>query len=96
MLLTFSTVTSVHAEKAEISKSTFNGTWPFTVESGVLECKNKYFAIFTSGGVSYGLNGAATSHGYKPIDPIWAPNPDIPGLKANVGPIINQALSLCQ
>lgn len=79
----------------EISKGEFGESWPFTVESGVVDCVDGQAAIFKTGGRSYQLNGFARSRGYAPIDPIWRENPEIPGTKVNIGTMINLALKQC-
>jgi hypothetical protein len=47
-------------------------------------------------GKTYAANGTAKDHGnYLDIDPIWAPNPDVSGLKIDISPVIDAALALC-
>ena len=41
-------------------------------------------------GISYSLVGARAD-----LDPIWRNDPDIPGAKVNVSPMILYALTLC-
>ncbi|MEX0605782.1 MAG: DUF2511 domain-containing protein [Marinobacter sp.] len=79
----------------EVSKGEFDGSWPFTVDSGVVDCFDGEAAVFKAEGQSYQLNGYARSRGYAPIDPIWKDNPDIPGAKVSVGDMINLALKQC-
>ncbi len=69
--------------------------WPFTVASGTLKCTDNAIT-FTADGKTYGVNGTATGReNLPPIDPIWKPNPDIPGTKVNIGPVIFRGLDLC-
>lgn len=79
--------------------------WPLTVSEGVVSCVGEGgglgAAIFTSGGVRYALNGIARGERnmkrlqLKEIRPIWRDNPDIPGTKINIGPLIDRALETC-
>lgn len=47
-------------------------------------------------GIVYAANGTAKDHGnYPGIDPIWAPNPDVEGLKIDLSPVTEAALDLC-
>ena len=59
-----------------ISKETFEGTWPFTVPQGKIVCGPSNALGFKSGGVIYGLSGRGNRH-YSNIDPIWSPDPRI-------------------
>jgi hypothetical protein len=44
----------------------------------------------------YGLNGLARQHLHLPgIYAIWRMDPDIPGGRVNIGPIIDRGLKLC-
>lgn len=81
--------------EATISAKDLGSEWPFTVASGTLKCTDNAIT-FTAGGKTYGVNGTATGRdNLPPIDPIWKPNPDIPGTKVNVGPVIDRGLELC-
>jgi hypothetical protein len=52
--------------------------------------------IDAADGKTYAANGTAKNHGnYLDIDPIWAPHPDVPGLKIDISPVIDAALALC-
>lgn len=79
----------------EVSKEEFGEAWPFTIDSGVVDCVDGQAAIFKTGGRSYQLNGVARSRGYAPIDPIWRDDPEIPGAKVSVGNMIAIALKQC-
>jgi hypothetical protein len=93
---------SVFAGKKNISESTFKGKWPFSVSEGVLECRKLNLAtgrklpmvLFHANGKIYGVNGTASTR-FEPIDKIWLDNPDIPGTKINIGPMIQEGLKLC-
>ena len=68
--------------------------WPLTVSEARVVLIGSYVAILHTEGKTYALNGTAQSRGYAPIDPIWRDNPDIPGTKVSIGPLIQLALSL--
>ena len=59
-----------------ISQVDYGKDWPFSVEEGVLSCDpssrggGRLDVVFTTGGVSYALNGTAIDSGYAEIDPI--------------------------
>lgn len=42
-----------------ISKSEFQGEWPFYVDNEVIECRYKYWCVFSIDGFDYALNGSA-------------------------------------
>lgn len=70
-----------------VKKEDFGEKWPFTVESGYLDCVAGS-AVFRSGMTEYGLNGTATSRGYTSVDRIWRADPGIPGAKIYIGEMI--------
>ncbi|BET65587.1 hypothetical protein ASA1KI_05050 [Opitutales bacterium ASA1] len=53
---------------------------------------------FTANGRVYALNGIASSHakkrGFSAIEEIWKANPNVPGLRINISPIIDRGLAL--
>ena len=78
-----------------LKASDYGDVWPFTVESGVVECRKGMAVTFTANGTTYALNGTAQSSGYPRIDPIWKNNPQIPGTKISVSYILQRGLDLC-
>jgi hypothetical protein len=81
--------------RVEISAATWGEGWPLTVDRGRLELRNKHHVIFIAGRRQYAVNGLAKQNKwYRPIDEIWADNPDVPGLKKNIGKLIERGLSL--
>lgn len=82
-------------DTGEISREEYGEDWPFTVESGRLECWRGSAAVFVTDGTVYQLNGVAKTMGHAPINPIWRDNPAIPGTKISLGPMIQRALKLC-
>jgi hypothetical protein len=82
----------------------FGDKWPLTVTYVVARCER----ITVSGrsllvatleapdGKKYAANGTAKDHGrYPGAEPIWAPNPNVPGLRIDFSPITDAALKLC-
>lgn len=70
--------------------------WPLSVAKGVLRCREPGAVTFEAGGMVYAVNGIARQSGEcAEIDPIWVDDPDIPGAKMDIGPIIDRGLELC-
>lgn len=84
--------------------TTFGDKWPLTVPYVVAHCEGITVAgshlqmatVDAPDGKTYAANGTAKDHGnYLDIDPIWARNPDVSGLKIDSSPVIDAALALC-
>ncbi|OBK74825.1 hypothetical protein A5651_07935 [Mycobacterium sp. 1274761.0] len=77
-----------------------DGRWPFTVDSATLFCTkgaDGERVTVVANREMYALNGTAKSAKlWPPFDPIWADDPKAPGLKINVGPMIERGLALCK
>jgi hypothetical protein len=77
----------------------FGDSWPLTVSEGRLACERGMAVVFTDpSGNRYAVNGMAMTWDLgADIDPIWRdnPNPDLGGLKVNIGPLIDRGLDLC-
>jgi hypothetical protein len=87
----------VNAERAQI----LGGQWPFSVASGVVDCKPQGpagIATFKPDGsdIVYALNGTAKSAGYPDPDPIWLDDPSTPGAKIDIGWLADYALAICE
>jgi len=92
-----STTSSDASHRVRVTESEYGDKWPLTVDSGEIECIDDYFIVFhVTNGKTYALNGAATSRGFPEIDPIWRDNPNLPGIKINIGPLIGRGLALCK
>ncbi|GBG39628.1 hypothetical protein NJB14197_38740 [Mycobacterium montefiorense] len=51
---------------------------------------------FTYGGATYWVNGTAkAAHTYADLVTIWRDNPDIPGTKIDIGPLLDRGSALC-
>ncbi|MEV7134875.1 DUF2511 domain-containing protein [Arthrobacter sp. NPDC093128] len=82
----------------------FGDKWPLTVPYVTAHCQaitvdgRRLKAVFLDapGGKTYAGNGTAKDHSSHPdIDPIWAPHPDVSGLKIDISPVNDAALGLC-
>lgn len=83
------------SERWKVSRADFGDKWPLTVESGELQCIKSFGVVFHTGGTTYAVNGSAIDLGYKRIDPIWAPDPEFPGAKKSMAPLIDAGRELC-
>lgn len=80
-----------------ISKSTFKGDWPLTVDSATIACgvKNKQSVGVTVNRTTYALNGTAkTFEKWPGLEPVWAPDAAT-GANVSVGDLINYAQEFC-
>jgi hypothetical protein len=58
-----------------------------------LRCEGDAVTFDTTDGDTYAVNGTAkTTTDYPDIDPIWADDPALAGLKKNIGPLIGPRL----
>jgi hypothetical protein len=76
------------------------GDWPLMVQEGALRCEGSGGSgavVFRApDGADYGVNGTALGQGFPEIDPIWKKDPDIPGARINISPVLNRGLELCE
>lgn len=79
----------------EVTRAQYGDQWPFTVESGFVDCEPPGSAIFRTRLGTHGLNGLAKSRGVPDVRPIWRDDPNNPGLKVNIGAMIDLALDQC-
>jgi hypothetical protein len=84
--------------------TSFGDDWPLTVPYAVVHCDRisvggrdlQVATVDAPDGRTYAANGTAKDHGdFADIDPIWAPDPDVAGLKISISPVIDAALALC-
>ena len=78
-----------------------DGRWPFTVDSATLLCERNSAGyeqvLVVANDEMYALNGTAKDANlWPPFNPIWRDDPKAPGLKVNIGPMIDRGLALCQ
>lgn len=80
-----------------ITKSTFKGDWPLTVDSATIACgaKNKQSVGVKVNGTTYALNGTAkTFEKWPGLEPVWAPDPST-GASVSVGDLIDYGQEYC-
>ena len=82
----------------------YGNEWPLTVPYVVAHCEGitaggrnlQVLTIDAPDGTTYAANGTAKDHSnYPSLDPVWADNPDVDGLKIDISPIIDAGLMLC-
>lgn len=87
-----------------VTRDDLGDEWPLTVDYAVLACEPitaggmalQVATLAAPDGTVYALNGTAKDHTEAAdIEPIWADNPDVEGLKVDISPLIDKALTLC-
>jgi hypothetical protein len=78
-----------------------DGRWPFTVDVATLLCTKGAAGgeevLVVANREMYAVNGTAKSANlWPPFDPIWLDDPKAPGLKINIGPMIERGRALCE
>ena len=82
--------------EALMTRADYGKAWPLTVDEGIVSCEGAGEVYFEAEGTTYAVNGLALGRDNAPeIDRIWAPDPQIKGLKIDIGPIIDTGLELC-
>ena len=93
-------------KSVQISKTDLGSNWPFTVESGYVDCYEfndgrRAWFFKTLSGMSYPVNGIAKGAtrmfqiNNNDIDNIWEKDPEYPELKINIGPFIDKGNKIC-
>jgi len=96
LLIFFVLINSLNAGSFKlIEKKEFKDKWAFTVDKVRIGCQNQ-LPIVEANNKTYGLTGFAAKMVGQDITPIWAENKYIKGLKANIQPFIDIALSMCK
>lgn len=90
------TVSAPTGSSVWITKAQYGKRWPFKVTGGLLSCVSGSAVTFRARGTTYAVNGTARMWKLgREIRPIWRDDPSFPGLKVNIGPIIDRGLRLC-
>lgn len=90
------------AQQDLISATDFADAWPFTFEEAYVACHagNAVTVMDAESGRMYPLNGAASGKaralGLDDLQSVLLDNPEIPGTKVSVSPVIEKGLTLCQ
>lgn len=84
-------------ESGLLVSTDFGDEWPLTVPYGVVRCDSSSVIFTDPDGNDYAVNGTAQSHHPElpDIDPIWAKDPAVKGLKIDISPVIDKGLELC-
>ncbi|PPF56003.1 hypothetical protein C5C13_11710 [Clavibacter michiganensis] len=78
--------------------------WPLMVPYVIIQCTERTLGgrllevvtLTAPDGAEYAVNGTARDHTDLPdIEPIWAPNPDVEGLRLDITPVIDAGLARC-
>ena len=98
LLLTF--LAACGSSGLEVTKAQYGDAWPFSVDQGTLSCETSVggrlrSAVFKSKEKEYALNVVAEGRGYSSVEPIWRNNPQYPGVKADLAPMVALALQQC-
>lgn len=76
-----------------IKKEMFPGKWPFKADEAKLSLSTFNALTIRINKKEYALNGVAAVRGYKALDnTVWKDNPEIPGAKMSLSPIIKYGL----
>lgn len=86
-----------------VTREDLGDEWPLKVDFGALDCRNITIdgqelqsVTLRVPHMQYAVNGTAKTHSPFPdIDEIWADNPDVAGLKINMGPFTERGLARC-
>jgi hypothetical protein len=78
--------------------------WPLSVPYVIVRCTERTLGgrllqlvtLTAPDGAEYAVNGTARDHtGLRDVDPIWAPNPDVEGLRIDISPVVDAGLVRC-
>lgn len=77
-----------------------DGPWPFTSDRATLNCtkgaEGERVTVIANQEM-YALNGTAKSANLWPdFDVIWRDDSNTPGMKVNIGPMLDRGLALCE
>lgn len=89
---------------SHISRKEFGERWPFlNISSGELACvEGKYAVLIANDGKTYAINMEANSavrggsRQWIGLDEIWREDPNFPGAKIDITPILIRAEALCR
>ena len=108
-LLLFAAVPAARENPDTVSADTWtDGDWPLTIDGGILTCvkvpvvgRPEAVIIYDHDGKAWPVNGVARMHHKRyavepKLDPIWREDPEIPGAKVSVGPLIKRGLKECE
>lgn len=81
-----------------VTKAEYGERWPLTVDTAEVECLPGDRYVVHANGTTYGLNGLAMAgpDAYPSVRPIWRDDPNNPGSKVSIAPLIEAAKSTCR
>jgi len=80
----------------EVTAASFE-PWPFTVDRGTLECLDgQSITLRVPDGTRYGLNGTAQTAGHLAPEPVWLEDPEVEGLRVDMGTALAWGQALCR
>lgn len=100
-ILACASVAHAQVQREMIEPKDLGKPWPFTMRSGTLECHNRGAIVFVANGKTYTINGTADAYArarnlpWVDVRPIWRDDPSIPGIKIDMGPVIERGQKLC-
>lgn len=89
---------SISNREAFVTASDYGDEWPLTIGSGFVQCIPPNRVVFVDVlGRRYPLNGTARStiSPLTPLEDIWAMNPELPGARILITPLLQLGLELC-
>ena len=87
---------SEDAPRGELLQRTQLGdAWPLSLDSVRVDCVDASSAVAYDGATTYALNATARSRGHADIEPVWRPDPKVPGLRVDISPLTDRALAPC-
>lgn len=101
VMLAFAPAALAQVQREMIEPKDLGKPWPFTMRSGTLECHNRGAIVFVANGKTYTINGTADAYArarnlpWVDVRPIWRDDPSIPGIKIDMGPVIERGQKLC-
>lgn len=93
-------LTPPEAKTLQVSQAELGDAWPLTIDQGELSCDGASWVLFKADGEVYAVNGSARGHakttGWLDVESIWREDPQSPGFKVLMTPLIERGLPLCK
>lgn len=81
------------------SAAGFGYAWPLTVERGALLCDRGAIILVAKSGI-FAVNGTAAGRaakeGWGDLRSIWKDNPEVPGTKMSIRPLLDRGAEVCK
>jgi hypothetical protein len=89
----------VEPKRSLVGRPISGDDWPLTISVGEVQCDRDAVIFIGEDSATYAVNGTALGRadkeGWRDIEEIWADDPENPGLKIYLGPVIDAGLELC-